>query len=78
MLYYKISSKIISHYFISYSKYRPLPLTVQGSPIGWLAGKKSSSLRSGIFFRQALHRSLAKNSRASKKLKYWLHGAGHV
>ena len=49
MLYYKISSKIISHYFISYSKYRPLPLTVQGSPIGWLAGKKSSSLRSGIF-----------------------------
>ena len=45
---------------------------------GWLSGKKSSSLRSGIFFRQALHRSLAKNSRASKKLKYWLHGAGHV
>ncbi|EDY95354.1 hypothetical protein BACPLE_01620 [Phocaeicola plebeius DSM 17135] len=43
-----------------------------------MAGKKSSSLRSGIFFRQALHRSLAKNSRASKKLKYWLHGAGHV
>ena len=44
---------------------------------GWLE-KKSSSLCSGIFFRQALHRSLAKNSRASKKLKYWLHGAGHV
>jgi len=26
----------------------------QGSPSGRLAGKKSSSLRSGIFFRQAL------------------------
>ena len=68
----------IYHYFISYSKSRPLPLTVQGGPVGLVGGKKSSSLRSGIFSRQALHRSLAKNSRASKKLKYWLHGAGHV
>ena len=40
MLYYKISSSIISHYFISYSKYRPLPLTVQGSPIGLVGWKK--------------------------------------
>jgi len=44
-----------SHYFISYRKISSLPLTVQGSPSGWLAGKKSSSLRSGIFFRQALY-----------------------
>ena len=51
MLYYKISSKIISHYFISYSKYRPLPLTVQGSPIGLVGWKKIiGALRSGIFF----------------------------
>lgn len=49
MLYYKISSSIISHYFISYSKYRPLPLTVQGGPVGLVGWKKSSSLRSGIF-----------------------------
>ena len=27
----------------------------QGSPTGWLASKKSSSLRSGIFSCQALH-----------------------
>jgi len=40
MLYYKISSSIISHYFISYSKYRPLPLTVQGGPIGLVGWKK--------------------------------------
>jgi hypothetical protein len=40
MLYYKISSKIISHYFISYSKYRPLPLTVQGGPVGLVGWKK--------------------------------------
>ena len=40
MLYYKISSSIISHYFISYSKYRPLPLTVQGGPIGLVDWKK--------------------------------------
>lgn len=25
-----------------------------------------------------VYRMLTKNSRASKKLKYWLHGAGHV
>ena len=54
MLYYKISSKIISHYFISYSKYRPLPLTVQGGPVGLVGWKKSSSLRSGIFFPPSL------------------------
>ena len=40
MLYYKISSSIISHYFISYSKYRPLPLTVQGGPGGLVGWKK--------------------------------------
>ena len=40
MLYYKISSSIISHYFISYSKYRPLPLTVQGGPVGLVGWKK--------------------------------------
>ena len=40
MLYYKISSSIISHYFISYSKYRPLPLTVQGGRIGLVGWKK--------------------------------------
>ena len=40
MLYYKISSSIISHYFISYSKYRPLPLTMQGGPIGLVGWKK--------------------------------------
>ncbi len=40
MLYYKKSSSIISHYFISYSKYRPLPLTVQGGPIGLVGWKK--------------------------------------
>ena len=40
MLYYKISSKIISHYFISYSKYRPLPLTEQGGPVGLVGWKK--------------------------------------
>ena len=40
MLYYKISSSIISHYFISHSKYRPLPLTVQGGPIGLVGWKK--------------------------------------
>ena len=40
MLYYKISSSIISHYFISYSKDRPLPLTVQGGPIGLVGWKK--------------------------------------
>lgn len=40
MLYYKISSSIISHYFISYSKYRPLPLTVQGGPVGLIGWKK--------------------------------------
>ena len=40
--------------------------------------KIMNSTIANIFFRQALHRSLAKNSRASKKLKYWLHGAGHV
>ena len=40
MLYYKISSSIISHYFISYSKYRPLPLTVQGDPVGLVGWKK--------------------------------------
>ena len=47
MLYYKISSSIISHYFISYSKYRPLPLTVQGGPVGLVGWKKIilSSLR---------------------------------
>ncbi|EEF77112.1 hypothetical protein BACCOPRO_02621 [Phocaeicola coprophilus DSM 18228 = JCM 13818] len=78
MLYYKISSSIISHYFISYSKYRPLPLTVQGGPVGLVGWKKIILASLRYFFRQALHRSLAKNSRASKKLKYWLHGAGHV
>lgn len=36
-------------------KHSPLPLNEQGSPTGWLAGEKSSSLRSGIFLRQALH-----------------------
>ena len=40
MLYYKISSSIIPHYFISYSKYRPLPLTVQGGPVGLVGWKK--------------------------------------
>ena len=40
MLYYKISSSIISHYFISYSKYRPLPLTVQGGPVGLVGWKR--------------------------------------
>ena len=40
MLYYKISSSIISHYFISYSKYRPLPLTEQGGPVGLVGWKK--------------------------------------
>ena len=40
MLYYKISSSIISHYSISYSKYRPLPLTVQGGPVGLVGWKK--------------------------------------
>ena len=40
MLYYKISSSIISHYFISYSKYRPLPLTVQGGPVELVGWKK--------------------------------------
>ena len=68
----------IYHYFISYSKSRPLPLTVQGGPVGLVGGKKSSSLRSGICVCQAFDRSVAKNSRVSKKLKYWLHGAVHV
>ena len=44
---------------------------------GWLK-KNHPRFAPVFFFRQALHRSLAKNSRASKKLKYWLHGAGHV
>ena len=48
MLYYKKSSSIISHYFISYSKYRPLPLTVQGGPIG-LVGWKKIILASSLF-----------------------------
>ena len=30
----------IYHYFISYSKYRPLPLTVQGGPVGLVGWKK--------------------------------------
>lgn len=46
MLY---KSYITYQHFISYSKYRPLPLTVQGGPVGLVGWKKSSSLRSGIF-----------------------------
>ncbi len=50
MLYYKISSSIISHYFISYSKYRPLPLTVQGGPIGLVGWKKNHPRFAPVFF----------------------------
>lgn len=75
MLY---KSYITYQHFISYSKYRPLPLTVQGGPVGLVGWKKIILASLRYFFRQALHWSLAKNSRASKKLKYWLHGAGHV
>ena len=40
---------------ISCSKYSRLPRNSRKAALtGWLSGKKSSSLRSGIFFRQAL------------------------
>jgi len=35
-------------------RYRITPYSCQGSPAGRSAERKSSSLRSGIFFRQAL------------------------
>ena len=54
MLYYKISSSIISHYFISYSKYRPLPLTVQGGPIGLVGWKKIILASLRYFFPSSL------------------------
>ena len=37
MLY---KSYITYQHFISYSKYRPLPLTVQGGPVGLVGWKK--------------------------------------
>lgn len=54
MLYYKISSSIISHYFISYSKYRPLPLTVQGGPVGLVGWKKNHPRFAPVFFPPSL------------------------
>ena len=79
MLYYKISSSIISHYFISYSKYRPLPLTVQGGPIGLVGWKKIILASLRYFFPPSLAPVIGKEQPGQcKKLKYWLHGAGHV
>ena len=76
MLYYKISSKIISHYSFLTAN---IALCTDCARQPYRAGCWKNHLASlRYFFRQALHRSLAKNSRASKKLKYWLHGAGHV
>lgn len=46
MLY---KSYITYQHFISYSKYRPLPLTVQGGPVG-LVGWKKSSRFAPVFF----------------------------
>ena len=66
MLYYKISSSIISHYFISYSKYRPLPLTVQGSPVGLVGWKKIILASLRYFFPPSLAPVIGKEQPATE------------
>ncbi|WP_297901386.1 hypothetical protein [uncultured Parabacteroides sp.] len=55
-----------------------LPSIAQGGPSGRLAEKKSSSLRSGIFFRQALPQSRQKTDRKHVRNKNTGCRAGHV
>ena len=45
---------IDNHYFISYSKYRPLPLTMQGGPIGLVGWKKIILASLRYFFSPSL------------------------
>ena len=52
------------------------PMIAQGGPTGWLAGKKSSSLRSGIFFRQALPQSPSNGQHIQQEIKMPTHVGG--
>lgn len=69
MLYYKISSSIISHYFISYSKYRPLPLTVQGGPIGLVGWKKIILASLRYFFPPSLAGMRANRQQGQQEIR---------
>ena len=49
------------------------PMNAQGGPTGWLAERKSSSLRSGIFFRQALPQSRTNRQHIQQEIKMPTH-----